>query len=689
MSSRWKYVAAAAIWFLVVAGVVWAAEELPDQTIAKIASYRFGDNRASLSAVEDLVRRAGQDRGGAERLAAMLHPLLASDATLDCKQFVCRQLAVLGSKESVAPLAKLLADEQLSDMARYALESIDDPAAGQALIAALVRLPEKTTIGIINSLGNRAEAAAVPALVLRGETSVAEIRAAAIHALGQIGDEHAARALLKMKDAVADQRILVQQAFLACADKYLSQGKTGQAKAMYKMAFAESEPALIRVAAFKGLVAVADEGVDALALIQRHLGDPEPELQDAALNVVRKIRGEAATQAFVQELPKLSPPRQALLLRALADRGDRSIAPSVMSALDSEDEEVRTAAIYALGRVGGADAVKRLARFASAPPGPQQEAARESLAVLRGDDIDATIVALLENPSTKTRAQLAAALGARNSTVAVPTLLKSAQDSDSAVRVASVHSLGSLAAESDLPKLVQLLLQSSSGPVHEAAESAIVATARRIANPDQRLKVVLAALDESKDPAARVRLLPVVGKIGGARGIAAVESALKDENAEVRNAAIQTLAAWTGPEATASLLTFIKTSEKSPPQKLVALQGYIRLLALPSTRPPEETLAAYREAFGLATRLDEKRQIVANLPRVRIPETLTFLLPLLNDPDLAEDAARATVMLSTVGRRSTISRDEARAAMRQVLAVTKNQATRDAATTILESGERR
>ena len=65
------------------------------------------------------------------------------------------------------------------------------------------------------------------------------------------------------------------------------------------------------------------------------------------------------------------------------------------------------------------------------------------------------------------------------------------------------------------------------------------------------------------------------------------------------------------------------------------------------------------------------------------------MLPRLADPDLAEDAARSAVQLAMIGRRSTISRDDARAAMRQVLAVTKNPATREAATAILESPEQR
>jgi HEAT repeat protein len=423
-------------------------------------------------------------------------------------------------------------------------------------------------------------------------------------------------------------------------------------------------------------------------LVIKHLGDPEPELQDAALSLVRGFPGPEATQAFAQRLSNLSPPRAALLLRALADREDRSVLPIVISSLESSDDGVRTAALYAIGRLGDADVVARLAQVASTATGAEQAAARESLTVLRGSTVDATMIAHMDISSTAARAELAAALGSRNSVAAVKTLLRTATDDDQALRLASIRSLGNLAATEDLPALVDLLLKATGSDEHAAAAKSVVDTARRIAEPEGRLTVVLNALSESKLPAARVRLLPVVGQIGGTRAVATVESALRDESADVRDAAVRTLAAWSTPETLSALLNVVKTSQH-PDQRLLALQGYIRLLGMAADRSPQQRLAGYEEAFRLATRLDEKRQILAGIPRVRVPETLRFVLPLLTDPELSEDAARAAVLLSTVGRRSEISRDEARAAMRQVLGVAKTPAIREAATAILESPERR
>src|SRR5208337_3652328 len=64
---------------------------------------------------------------------AKLIAVLKSDAPRKAKADACRELARVGTRESVAPLAALLCNEELSHMARYGLEPIPDPAVDTAL----------------------------------------------------------------------------------------------------------------------------------------------------------------------------------------------------------------------------------------------------------------------------------------------------------------------------------------------------------------------------------------------------------------------------------------------------------------------------------------------------------------------------------------------------------------------------
>src|SRR5262245_28379392 len=114
-----KYSSAVWLCLVTITQSAWAADKAPspDEALAQIVTYKFGQSRQALSVVEEMVLRAGTAPGGASHVAAKLTPLLATGATLECKRFVCRQLATLGSKESVPALAALLLDEELSDMA--------------------------------------------------------------------------------------------------------------------------------------------------------------------------------------------------------------------------------------------------------------------------------------------------------------------------------------------------------------------------------------------------------------------------------------------------------------------------------------------------------------------------------------------------------------------------------------------
>ena len=92
---------------------------------------------------------AQQDEG------KLIATLKSSEASRQDKIGACRQLAIIGGKDSIAPLAALLGDEELSHMARYALEPNPDPAVDQALRDALGKVKGKPLVGVIGSLGVR------------------------------------------------------------------------------------------------------------------------------------------------------------------------------------------------------------------------------------------------------------------------------------------------------------------------------------------------------------------------------------------------------------------------------------------------------------------------------------------------------------------------------------------------------
>lgn len=148
--------------------------------------YRFGDTRAPLVAVEDLVRRSADSPKGRVQLAGMLGDFLGDDGSFEGKQFVCRQLRLIGTKREVDALAALLGDARLNHPARYALEGIPGAEADKALINAAVNTTGEAQIGAIHSLGVRGSSSAEKTLKALAKSGDADVAAAAEWALARL-----------------------------------------------------------------------------------------------------------------------------------------------------------------------------------------------------------------------------------------------------------------------------------------------------------------------------------------------------------------------------------------------------------------------------------------------------------------------------------------------------------------------
>lgn len=229
-----------------------------DELFAKIKTYDWGQSRASLTDVSDLVRKSHgspEERSKVEK--SLLEVLQAADATYAGRQFVCRELSIIGTEQSVPVLGGLLTDEKMSDMARYALERIPGAAVDEALRNALGKTSGKVKVGIINSLGQRRDGKAAAAIGALTGDSDQMVAGAALSALGQIANAEATKVLAEAKGKVTGKLQLVAlDAYLKCADRLVAEGKKDQALAIYKELYKEDQPKPIRTAALRGMVSI-------------------------------------------------------------------------------------------------------------------------------------------------------------------------------------------------------------------------------------------------------------------------------------------------------------------------------------------------------------------------------------------------------------------------------------------------
>ncbi len=208
--------AAAVVIVVLVFALSCAEKVVVSPEVQAVAGYVIGDSTAVCETVHGLVRAAYGDPAAELALEKQFVVLLKStDATPDAKDFFCRELWAIGSDYSVKTLGNMLEqDTRMADMARYALQQNMSEKSRLALEKGLKRTEGTVRIGILNTLGERGEAASVPAIAqclnLDDATVLATIRA-----LGKIGGAEA-RGLIEK--AAGDKRPAVaREAKLALA----------------------------------------------------------------------------------------------------------------------------------------------------------------------------------------------------------------------------------------------------------------------------------------------------------------------------------------------------------------------------------------------------------------------------------------------------------------------------------------
>ena len=567
-----------------------------------------------------------------------------------------QQLAVVGTNEAVPVLAGLLADEQLGQYARDGLEQMPDPAAGEALRAALGRLQGKALIGVVNSLGVRREVPAVEALSrLAGDENTDPV-AAALVALGRIGTPEALRRVEGMlTHRRPEMRVAAAEGCVLGADRWLQAGNEAAACRLYDAVRRAELPMPWRVTATRG--AILASGTGGLALLLEQLRSGEPDLRDMALRTARDLREAKVTPALVAELDRLPPPQQAAVIAVLVDRGDDGALAAVEARATSAVEDVRVTALKALGSIGRSSSVRILLQALRPPTSPRvTEVALASLTRIAATDAEAQILQALRSDGPAVRVRLIGVLGERRAERAAGELMKLAGDADLEIAKAAFRALGLIASPAELPRLIQLAITAQDETVKSLADRAIVTTAMKVLEPGRRAEAVLRAFREASDPVTKAALLRPLGAImrtmgGNHEVFFAVRAALKDQSAVVRVAAMHCLADWPDATPTTALLELANQQAVTPPQRETALRGAIRMAANVAggrERSPLNVLEAFVEASRAVRSKEEKMMLVAGLGSLRRLEAVQMLQPYLDDAEVKAEAALAVVQVASV-----------------------------------------
>ncbi|MCX8156065.1 MAG: HEAT repeat domain-containing protein [Verrucomicrobiae bacterium] len=616
---------------------------------------------------------------------AELLGVLKSNADRSAKAAACRQLAIVGGASAVPVLAELLTDEELSHMARYALEPNPAPAVNPALREALGKTRGRLKVGIISSLGMRRDAQAVPALSALLTDADGDVAQAAARALGQIATPEAVSALEKaVGQAPPAHQVAFCEGLFRAAESLAAARKTTEALRVYQRLRALSPaPHQVRAGALRGAI-LNSPAKAAVNLVLEGVRSEDYVLTAAAAGAAMELKNAELSKVLAAELPKLNADKQILLIQVLGRRGDAAAYPALFELARNGQGQVRLAAIRALPEIGKPGAVPVLAGLLGDADKAASTAAMDALAGFPGKEADAAVMKLFEAPEPAQRARAIELAARRRMTQTIPLLARAASDTAPEVRLAALRRLGELGGPAEVKTLLDLVLKNTGAQELGALEQGLIAICNATGRPDESAEKIAAVLPQAQG-AQKSTLLRVLGGVGGARALQAVRSVVGDPNPDVHADAIRTLGEWRTPDVAEVLLELARTSQKLT-DKVLCLRNYLKIA---DGVQGAQKITMCKAAEPLITRDEERRVLLGVLSKGSL-EALPVILPYLEQAGTREEASSAIVNLAerTLKGVRTNTADAAarlKEPLARVAAVAQNEAVKKRAQDLLKS----
>jgi hypothetical protein len=157
-----------------------------------------------------------------------------------------------------------------------------------------------------------------------------------------------------------------------------------------------------------------------------------------------------------------------------------------------------------------------------------------------------------------------------------------------------------------------------------------------------------------------------------------VQRSIASSDAAEHAAGIRALANW--PDASvAPQLIALATKDAHAAHRTTALRALVRVAPLPDDRTDPERLELLQQAMAMCENDRERQLVIRRARAVRIPETLRFILPYMDQPALAEVACETIVELAHHRTLRQPNKPEFDRALDRVMATSRDATVRERA----------
>lgn len=625
------------------------------------------DNVNALLFFEANVHHAARPGAEPERATCVdaLLAALQSDLSPTAKVELVRQLATVGRAESVPALVALMqgADPWLAETARRALQNNPAPDAAAALRDALAKAADPAAkAAYALAIAGRGDTAGVPAIAKLLAGQDATLAVVACDALGILGGDEAARALVAARPALAGPaREAAALALVRIADARLRDGRTSEATELLKPLATPDESREVRIAARRGLLAA--RGDAAAGSVLEMLAGNDADAKIVALGAIASLAPDGR-KALVAGLDRLPAPERALVLESVARLGEKTALPAALRCIGETDAGLRDAGLAALAALGDATTVPVLCAALGRTQDAAERAALEQalIALPGGEATDLALAAGLKGDPAAA-AGIPAVLVKRGARAALPALAAVADGADPKSSRDAFKALAQLGTAADADAYIARLVAVKMPEVRGEAENAARRALSMIGDAGARSAIVRDALGAATDRDVRMSLLRLLPDAGDGAALKALTAATGDTDARVRDAAVRALANWPDMRAWDAIAAVYTKPEKDA-HRAAALNGMARLVRAAAAKPDAKLIARAGLMLDSAKTDDEVRLALGALGSIGDAAAIDLAKPLLERPAVKAEAALAIKAIATLLKKS--NPDAAKAAFKLV-----------------------
>ncbi len=295
-----------------------------------------------------------------------------------CSYAVCFGAAASSQDDAVGIALEILrgGDQEMQSVAIAMVKEMPGAEVTKALAKELPNLSATGQVQLLSALGDRGDAAALPAVVTAAKSTDPSVRIAALKALGQLGDassvellaeaaagssgeeQKAARAsLYRLRGPEVDQVIVAAIPKVQAKTRVELIGSVGERNIRpgvgTLLKTAKDADRAVRIASLRTLKIVAGpEDLPALValLLSMESSSDRDEAQKTVAAVAHKIEDKnRQADAVLAALPSVKDvPARCSLMAVLGKIGVNTALPVLTAALKDKNAEVQTAAIRAL-----------------------------------------------------------------------------------------------------------------------------------------------------------------------------------------------------------------------------------------------------------------------------------------------------------------------------------------------------